>query len=277
MKKFVLFLFFAGGLLLLIFTNTALGEKDKERAVSDNINTINIDVSGISTTIIPDNRDSIKAELKGKGEMTIRETGNTIKVEYKSKNWFNGLSIFDKSKLTIYIPKNYNQNLLIDSGSGSMTFDGNHMELKELLVNLSSGHIQLSDFKTNLFKIDGSSGNVNIDSLTTNKGEFEINSGNLDVKDYSGEVKVELSSGNMDMEIVKLISTVDIKVNSGFVELDLPSEANFKIDGKIGSGNITSTFNLSNSETTKHKMMGVHGSGEHEVKLDVSSGKIEIK
>jgi lia operon protein LiaG len=118
---------------------------------------------------------------------------------------------------------------------------------------------------------------VGIDSFTTKKGSFNMSSGKLDVKNYSGEVEAHITSGQLTLKMKKLSDSVNVKVNSGFATLDLPSNADFTINGKIGSGAISTDFSLIDSKEDKHRIEGKHGSGQHDINLDVNSGKIEVK
>ncbi|WP_338786906.1 DUF4097 family beta strand repeat-containing protein [Metabacillus sp. FJAT-53654] len=284
MKKLFVLLFFVVGLLLLIVTNTSwlsFGQSINQIEVTEKIDLIEIDVSSVSTTIIPEKRNNVKAEYKGKGKVTVQENGDAIKVKFESKNQFNFLSFFNKKNLTIYIPEDYDRNMVIDSGSGKLSFSGESknepMHLKNLTLNMSSGHVQLSNINTEYFEQDGSSGYVGIESLTTKKGSFNMSSGKLDVKDYSGEVEAQATSGQLTLKMNKLSDSVKVKVNSGFATLDLPSNADFTLNGKIGSGAISTDFSLIDSKEEKDRIEGKHGSGQHDLDLDVNSGKIEVK
>jgi lia operon protein LiaG len=284
LKKLFVLLFFVVGLLLLIVSNTSwltFGQRNNQAEVTNNIQLVEIDVSGVNTTIIPEKRNNVRAEYKGKGKVTVQENGDSIKVEFESKNLFNFLLLFNKKNLTIYIPENYDRDMVIDSGSGKLSFSGKSnnkpMHLKNLTLNMSSGHVQLSNIITDYFEQDGASGYVGIDSFTTKKGSFNMSSGKLDVKDYSGQVEAQVTSGQLTLKMNKLTDSVNVKVNSGFATLDLPANADFTLNGKIGSGAISTNFSLIDSKEDKHKIEGKHGSGQHDIDLDVNSGKIEVK
>ena len=75
----------------------------------------------------------------------------------------------------------------------------------------------------------------------------------------------------------KVTDSLDIKLNSGFGTVDLPSDADFTLRGEAGSGIITSNLTLKDFQQDKNIIYGISGSGKHDVKIDVSSGKVEIK
>ncbi|NMD69668.1 DUF4097 domain-containing protein [Bacillus sp. DNRA2] len=283
MKKIlVIFLILIG--LYWVFTNWVefdwlpFGRSEQKAAVTEQTDLIEINVSSLSTTIIPEERDDLKAELTGRGTVRVDRNGDKIIVTAKQK-WFNFFS-FGQDKLKIYIPKNYQESIAIDLGSGNLDFSGQSkrdpMTLANLAVDLGSGNMKLSNLEVKHFKHDGSSGNVNIQSLTTKTGDFEISSGSLNIEDYTGQLNAELSSGKLSIEMAKLVDDVNVEVSSGTVDLDLPENASFKLNGKSSSGNISCNFPLTSESSNTRSLSGKHGSGKHNIDLTVSSGNIRV-
>ncbi len=256
------------------------GNKENQAVITDKTDMIELDITGVNTTIIPENRKEMKAELKGKGEVNIDQKGDRVTVSVKGK-WFDWFSFTNKRHLTVFIPEDYDRNMSIEIGSGNLNFSGKSqnrpMKLDELAVELGSGNMVLKNIEAQKFQHEGTSGNVKVDSLTAKSGSFDITSGNLDVIHYTGAIKAELSSGNFDLQMDQLNDSVDIEVSSGKVDLDLPKQADFTLNGRVSSGNITSNFPLTNQSSNNHKNInGKHGSGKHQVNLEVSSGSITI-
>ncbi|WP_273130970.1 DUF4097 family beta strand repeat-containing protein [Bacillus weihaiensis] len=280
MKKWLFVLFFGGGLLFLMLSYQSwpvFGEQETEAKLSEAIDLIDIDISGASTTILPTKQDSLSVELDGKGKVSLEEDKDSIKIEFKDDRWFNFLHLFGKSHLTIYLPEEYHNDLSLEIGSGSVKMNESEVELKTLEVEVSSGHIELAHLKADTFHVAGSSGNIQVDNVATEMGTIKMKSGNVDVKDYSGGLIADLSSGKLEVEFTSLTDDIELGVKSGYALLDLPQHANFTIDADIGSGTITTNFNLKDSEEDKHSFWGTHGTGEHEIKVDVSSGKVKIQ
>jgi lia operon protein LiaG len=256
--------------------------KDGHAAISNGISMINIDISSGSTTIIPEDRKDLKAVYTGKRKLTVKEDGDTVEVTLKSKgfNWFDWGSFSDKSKLKIYIPKNYDRSMFIDLGSGNLDFSGESknkpVKLDELTINIGSGNMNLKNLNVKQFGHDGGSGNVDIDSLKTKTGTFDIASGNLDIKHYTGAIRADVSSGRLNIQLDKLIDSIQMDVTSGNVGLDLPDNANFTLNGDVSSGNISCDFPLTTKDLNKKSIKGTHGSGKYKIGLDVTSGNIRI-
>jgi lia operon protein LiaG len=246
-----------GAFLLFLTVPSWFTFQSQEGKVTNQTELIEIDVSSANTTIIAEKRDDVKAELDGKGTVTVETKGNTIKVEYKRK-WYQTFTFFNGPKLTIYLPEDYNRDMDIDLSSGNL-------HVKGPLINID----QLS--------LDVSSGNINIESVSANSGTLDVSSGNIDVKHYIGALDVDVSSGNVSINIDQLTDDVKIDVSSGRASLNLPNDANFTLNGEVGSGGIFNSFPLKNKQETKQTLKGVQGTGEHSLDLSVSSGKIEIQ
>jgi lia operon protein LiaG len=282
MKRIVILLLVITG-LYIIFNQTFhfegfafAGNKDEKAEVTNNINTIAVNVGGVSTTIIPEDRDNVKAVLTGKGTLRVKDLGDTIEVSMKRK-WFNDWFSFSKKKeLKIYIPEDYNRDMEINLGSGNLNFSGQSMKLDELSVDIGSGSLYLKDLEVNEFEHDVSSGNVTIDSLTTKTGAFDISSGNLDIKHYTGAIETDVSSGRFQIQLDKLTDSIEMDLSSGNIRLDLPDNADFELIGDVSSGNISSDFPLTSKETDKKSINGTHGTGKYKINIDVSSGNVDI-
>ncbi|URM33591.1 DUF4097 domain-containing protein [Cytobacillus firmus] len=283
MKRiFVIFIILISSYLLFTGVNSWLsfGGNSTEATLSKRINTISIDVSSSDTVIIPEKRNDVSAELDGKGKVTINKSGNEIRVEYKRK-WLDGFQFFNnKSNLKIYIPEDFNKSMSIDIGSGHLNFAGKSesrpFELESLDVNMSSGKVSLANIKADEFEHEGSSGMMDADHIITRTGEIDMSSGKVKVRNYQGKLDAGVSSGQLDIMVGKLTDSIKVEASSGFVRLDLPDDADFTLKGKASSGHISSHFELDDEKRDKNDISGKHGSGEHDIRISVSSGKAEI-
>lgn len=283
--KRILLLFFLLLGLYLVFTKLSFsswlpfgGSKTQEAAVTDQTEMITINVSGVNAEIVPEKRNNLQTELKGTGNVTVQQRGDNITVSYHRK-WFEGFSFFHKTKLTIYVPENYHHNMQLAIGSGNLDFIGQasySMKLDQLSIILGSGNLHLKNLIVNHLDDRCASGNNNIERITTKDGSFEVSSGNVTVKHYQGSLKTRLSSGYFKAQFDQLKNPVDVEVSSGNVQLDLPDDADFTLNGKISSGLISNDFPLKNEKKDSHTLQGTHGSGKYNVDLSVSSGRIKV-
>ena len=254
-KNLIVIIILLGAFLLLISVPSLLPFGKQTAELTDDIDVIEIDVSGISTTIIPEKRDNVEADLDGNGSVQVKKSGNSLEVVYKRK-WYQPFGFFKRPKLTVYLPDDYQRDLAIEVGSGNV--NSKDLHLNNLLIDVNSG-------------------NVNMDSITAQTGVLDVRSGNIDLKHYTGQLEADVSSGNLTIQMDELSDDVKVEVSSGHVELDLPDRADFTLDGNVSSGFISSSFPLKDKQESKRELKGINGTGEHHVDLSVSSGKIEVK
>lgn len=259
MKKILL----ASVVMLLLFSLISIGHfsffsKDYRAEVTNEIDTIELDLAGANATILTKNQDYVEAKLKGKGKVSLSKKDDTIEIEY-DRRWYEFFNFGDRTELIITIPENYNRDLEFDVRSGNINFElSKDMELHE-------------------FKMDVRSGNIRIDSLQANKAELDVNSGNVNIKHVTGQLEIDVSSGNISIQVDDLIGDIDAEVSSGHIALDLPDDSDFTLSGEISSGNIHNRFPLNNEVREKNRLRGTHGTGQYNIDLEVSSGSIEIK
>ncbi|MCM3401991.1 DUF4097 family beta strand repeat-containing protein [Cytobacillus oceanisediminis] len=283
MKRiFAIFIILICSYLLFTGVNSWLssGGNSTEASLSKRTDHISIDVSSSDTVIIPEKRNDVSAVHDGKGKVTVNKSGNEVRVEYKRK-WLDGFQFFNnKSKLRIYIPEDFNKSMSIDIGSGRLNFAGESkskpFELESLDVHMSSGKVSLANIKTDEFEHEGSSGMMEADHITTRAGEIDMSSGKVKIRNYQGKLDAGVSSGQLDIMVGKLIDSIKVEASSGFVRLDLPDDAGFTLKGKASSGHISSNIELDDEKRDKNDISGKHGSGEHDIRISVSSGKAEI-
>jgi lia operon protein LiaG len=249
--------------------------------VTSQTENISIDISSVETVIVPENRDDVRAELKGKGTVRVEKHGDEIEVAVKRKGffWFNWFEM-DKTTLTVFIPEDYEKNMKIELGSGDVAFKGHSsnspMKLGNLAIDIGSGSMVLENLDVETLEHQSSSGEAEFNSIAAGSGSFEVSSGSVHVNNYSGKLEADVSSGELKIQMDSLTDDVNLNVSSGDIELDLPDDADFTLNGKISSGDISSQFPLENKEESDNRLRGKHGNGKYEINADVSSGDIEI-
>jgi lia operon protein LiaG len=280
----VIFLVITG--IYIIFSNfpvfSLLGfntSNNQPAKITEKIDNIEIQTTSVPTTIIPEDRDDMIVEYDGKGPVKIDQDGDTIKVDVKGPK-FNFFSFNRKADLKIFIPEDYNRNMKMKVGSGTLEFSGpskeNPMELDELEINIGSGKIELRNLTVNEIDHKGPSGYIMVDSVQANTGSFDMSSGKLNITHYSGAIDAEVSSGEMNIQIGELTGNSSAKASSGRINLDLPDDASFTLKGKTSSGTINSEFDLKDEHINKNRLEGKHGTGKYELDLQVSSGNIRL-
>lgn len=282
-KIFVIFLILTG--LFIIMTNLplfswfGLNNEQKEANVTDKVELIKIQTTSVPTTIIPEDRDDIVIDYEGQGSVDLHQGDDEIEIDAKGPKFQFGL--FNRnSKLTIYIPEDYDRNISLKVGSGTLLLEGHSsqkpLSLEDLAVDIGSGKLELRNIEANLIEQKGSSGYAKLENIEANTGSFEISSGKLMIRHYSGALDAQVSSGFMDIQFDTLTGNSEVKVSSGSAKLDLPDDADFTLIGKMSSGKIDHDFQLTDKSSGKNHIEGKYGSGDNKLDLQVSSGHINL-
>lgn len=258
-KKLIL----VGVLILLMISlvfNVPNGFLSQEHQVkvTDKIKTIDLDIKGVDSTIISKDQDYVKAELKGKGNVNLSKKGDTIEIEYH-RPLFSFFNFGSRTQLVVTIPKDFDRELKVDVGSGDIDFQ---LSKDTVLTSL---------------ELDVHSGDIDINSLNTKIASLDVSSGDIDLKHFTGELAIDVSSGDVYVQIDELVGDIEAEVNSGQIVLDLPDDSDFTLNGEISSGAIHNHFPLKNEKNEKNRLRGTHGSGKYSIDLEISSGTIEIK
>ncbi|TDL30316.1 hypothetical protein E2R51_19160 [Jeotgalibacillus sp. S-D1] len=258
-----------------IFSN----ESQHEAEVTDNIESIELDIASVETELVPVDSNSIRVEGTKKTEIKLDASRDKIKIEAGKK----GLGFFSFGSdevVTIYLPEKYAGSMAIKIGSGDLNTtsfsEKNPLTLTALSLNIGSGESIMGHIDTEEFSFNGSSGEVTIESLVTKMGDVDLSSGDIDLASYKGPLKANVSSGEFNAVFDELNDDIEVKVSSGDVNLDLPDNADFELKGNASSGSVSTSFDLKNQQLTDKSISGTYGKGTHKIVLKASSGDIEV-
>ncbi|MFC7395418.1 DUF4097 family beta strand repeat-containing protein [Scopulibacillus cellulosilyticus] len=284
MKKMIgiLFIFFGVLILLGLFVNSNIGNRftssnQHESADLSGIKTIDVDSSSAYVHVIPSKRNDLEAALNGhKFRMTVNHEGDTIKVDIKHK-WLNFLPFWKPSTLNIYIPEDYNKNMDLSTGSGNVKFNGETMNLNRLKLNVHSGNIVLKNLHISHLYNNTLSGNFNGDHLITKTTSLDIKSGNINLSSFTGELNGKVLSGHLSAQFDQLNDPIHLDVKSGDATLKFPKNADFTLNAHTISGKVNCDIPLQKAKVNDDNIVnGSYGTGKYPVKLNVTSGKINI-
>ena len=132
--------------------------------------------------------------------------------------------------------------------------------------------------------VDGSvrleSGNLTARSV---KGSLNVKTKDKDITldDVAGPVRVDNSRGNVQFVASTAPKTdIEIRTQSASIELDLPRNASFQIEGNTKSGEIESDFNPQTLTITKDKptkrITGSVGKGGPQVRIETTYGDLKL-
>jgi lia operon protein LiaG len=272
-----------------VFSNEKSNFSIDEKASSklDGINSINIGTSSTSINIIPTDENEVSAHFYGKvitssayqnPELECYTDGDTLRINTKNKNStsFNFGFFSSNLKLDIYIPKSYSKELILSSSSGSINIKD--IKVKSLSCSSSSGSTYLENVTADEFIQNSSSGSLKADGLFTSKTTSSSSSGSRNITNFTGDLITNSSSGSTNVEYSTFDNDIKANSSSGSIKIKLPDNAEFYLDASTSSGGIDCEFPITITESKKrNKLAGVVGSDKNNIRINCSSGSIDIR
>jgi len=122
------------------------------------------------------------------------------------------------------------------------------------------------------------SGNVEIAQATPGDVEVETGSGSITLRGVHGRVRAHTGSGSVAAEGTPT-GDWNLHTSSGTVTVRLPADAAFNLEASTGSGNITTTHELSVTGNIggRHEIHGKAHGGGPVISASTSSGSIRVE
>ena len=158
--------------------------------------------------------------------------------------------------LDIYIPRDYRDNVIIDAVSAD---------------------VDISNLDINNFQCKTVSGDLKIKSLGSDNLTLKTTSGEVNIMDFTGNLKADLVSGDIDVGYRVFDNNIDVKTISGKVKIDLPQNAEFYLKTNTVSGEVVAKFPITIISFNKmNQLEGTVGTGDNRIIIDTVSGDIYI-
>jgi len=221
------------------------------------IHSVSSDVSVFST-----DEEDIKIHFYGRSALKSEKTlpklitnleGSKLKIEieYPKVLFYNANVVLD-----VYISQDYRESIIIDTVSAD---------------------VDISNLDINNFQCETVSGDLRTESLGSDNLTFNTASGDVDIVDFSGNIKADLVSGDIDVGYRVFNNNVDIKTISGKVKIDLPQYAEFYLKTNTVSGEVVAKFPITIISFNKmNQLEGTVGTVDNSIIIDTVSGDIYI-
>lgn len=265
-----------------IFSGGRYEVNQEKTSHSSGLKKINIDATSADIVIIPEDRSDVKAQLTGrvsnreiepKLEMIL--DNDRLAINAKLKNII-GININSDLQLKIYIPKNYEQSIQVSTASGDVEIRG--FMLKEFICNVVSGDLKANDLTSEEISFTSASGSIEGSNITSKSTSFKIVSGNTKLQNFKGDLKGSSTSGKVRVTYATFDNNINLTSTSGDVLLSLPDNAEFYLDARTTSGDVSCSFPITISEKKKDNVLsGTVKSDKHKISIHVTSGDIEIE
>jgi len=258
-----------GGISHFINGNGVAQEIDEVKYFDiEGVDNINIDVTSTNVDIIPTDDSQVKVHfhgevssvsLKSRFELDAIRNNNTIDIDIISNSFTSisfGSMAYVNVKLDIYVPKNYDKNILIDS---------------------TSSDVKINNLSLNNLTNETTSGNLIIDKVNTVKTRVKTTSGDIVASEFNGDLDVKSTSGNINIDYENFENEIKIETVSGEVELNLEKESKFYLKAKTTSGDINCNYPITiNNNVKKNVIEGNVGDSDNSIVIKTTSGDIDI-
>ena len=219
-------------------------------SVSSDVSVFSTDEEDIKINFY--SRSTLRSE-KALPKLITNLEGSKLKIEIKYPKviFYNTNVVLD-----VYIPQDYRESIIIDTASADV--DISNLDLNNFLCKTASGDLRIESLDS--------------DSLTLNTA-----SGDVDIVDFSGNLKADLVSGDIDVGYRVFDNNVNIKTISGKVKIDLPQYAEFYLKTNTVSGEVVAKFPITIISFSKmNQLEGTVGTGDNRIIVDTVSGSIYL-
>jgi lia operon protein LiaG len=264
--------------------NSDLKETHESKSWPDqDIKKIDISVDSADIELVPHSSNEFKANLDGfiqaDQPLSVTAQGNvlTIKVEGKRQTRWKFLSgpnieATNSLRLKVFVPKNFNNDLKIDTGSGDIKLAD--LTLADLNMNAGSGDINID--KVTAVNLDAETGSGDLELSGHIKATMaKTGSGDISVKALEGE-RLTLSTGSGEILLDTISSSsVRAETGSGDVTAKVGQIEKWTASAKTGSGDIESDF--PGGQRSSHPDELKVGTGQNQLDIETGSGDIFLK
>ncbi len=256
---------------------------DKQKEYEIDLNCHIIIKSNISRIFITSHKeDTLLAHLYGRvHEVTNNQnyeleiTAHSNIVEIKNRCRLNR-GIFPRYlSLDITIPEGFSGKLTCDSMAGSVIMKTKqHMD--SLTLTTTAGIVNVDEVYAKKAMLTSSGGNVTANIIHADQINLYSSGGNIEVNDALGEVNANTKSGNISINMYRLVSNVNMMSQSGNVKLALPAEVNARLDAKAPIGKIECPL-IQEPIAHRNHVISTIGSGDVHISASSGQGSIVIR
>ena len=236
---------------------------DEEKfADIDKLDSISISSSFIDVKIIAQDRNDVRIHYYGTLKsnvvpvLEVDKTTDKLNIKLETPNTHHYSVVDSDVVLEVFIPDPFNSNMNVAT---------------------SSGDIYVEDLLGKDFDISSSSGDMKLNNLEGRIFNLSSSSGDIEANDCIGDVHVSSSSGDISLDNEKTSGDINVSTSSGDIEIELPYDANYKIEGSTSSGRFTPSPKMNIEENNKGIFRAAIGLGKKTISIHTSSGDIRFE
>lgn len=195
------------------------------------------------------------------------DANNTLVIGLRSEEYLR------RGRITVYIPRNYKNNINISSTSGDIWL--REMALKSISTKNTSGDVEIHNSAVDNLDIKTISGDINVQNSKSMATNFSTTSGDVNISGEFGDGKVGTTSGEIEFIPTVLSKDITIESTSGEVTIYINRLTNCGVDFSSVSG--TMYVNEKRIKSNGGKASYNLGEGTPKINVKTTSGGLEIE
>lgn len=260
------------------------------------------DAIRIDTTIWVDKLNEEAARLIAQGSKLVVSDGPSVRIVAEGESYSGNRK--PRMNLVVTVPADRQVDMELQLRNGKVQAEKLPIR-SELVIRTTNGSIQVADIGGKLIA-DTTNGSIHVSEIrgmadlgTTNgavtaldiseaaivrtsnsavtlerirgKAEVTTTNGAVTVAEPERDVRIKTTNGAISVTSRTLGGDWDLNTTNGRIELLVPEQGNFEVDGR--GGKASSNLPLTISDKT---VRGQIGSGQHKIRLDTSNGAIVV-
>lgn len=221
-------------------------EKVLEQSYNTTFNEININTKMTDIDIKHSTDNTIKVITYGeKDYIKLNEKNNKLFIDIDNKSLISLNFYSCISKIELYIPSNYNKVICINNEFGNIDIDEFNnliLDVKQKIGNLSinnldfvkveSKNTNIELAKANIARLSNKNGRISVEEV--NDLVIDNINGNVTIENLNEYLKLDVDSGNIKIDSIKLIKDSNINLRYGSVIINKIED--IYVDAKIDRG-----------------------------------------
>lgn len=114
----------------------------------------------------------------------------------------------------------------------------------EVGIRTVSGDVELGEVEADQVSVKTVSGALEAEGLLASRSELTTTSGNFELERFRGDLIFHSVSGDLRLAAEGPVGTARLNSTSGHLELDLPDDAQFTLEARTVSGDLSTSFPL---------------------------------
>ncbi|SFJ76757.1 DUF4097 family beta strand repeat-containing protein [Thermoflavimicrobium dichotomicum] len=245
------------------------------------VKTLQIEAGYTYLRLVPERRKDIRVEVEARWNepFVVQRSGSVLQMDI-TPSFSDFLSNRGRS-FVVRLPQDRLSRLDIRLTSGNVMLaspaDQSHSIWDQIRLEIGSGQARVKNVHASRFSYQCSSGQLVVEGLQTRQATFKVESGQVKLNRFAGGFDASISLGHLKAQIDQLTGPVQMEISAGHGTIDMPQDADFRLEARIQRGVIKSDLpGLQATIRGDDVLKGTVGSGKFPVKLKVSSGQIDL-